>query len=115
MYLLCYFFVAEICSDGSYNPFFFYIIITVDNCNYFSREFFNGSIHSQNIGVLFLTVGRYYSLYISVVNRINYVVVVWMPTPKRSVYSYFNNASDHKRLRQKILLFRRRGYKLRVL
>ena len=97
-YLLCNFFLAESFVFRRYNPFFFDIVISMNDCNYFPGKLIDNGANAQNIRILFFAVRSNYPLNITVIYRITDVFVVWVITSKRPVHNYFYGFPYHNDL-----------------
>lgn len=86
MYLLHYLLFGEchVFRDG--DPLFLDIIKAVNNSDDPSGELFQRLVHSEDVHVLLLAVGRDYSLDIAVIHGVIDIGVLWVKAAQWAVY-----------------------------
>ena len=77
------------------NPFFLYIVITMNSCNDSTNKFLYRLIYTYNVCILFFSIWRKYPLNISIIDWIIHILVLRMITSKWSINHYFYNIANH--------------------
>ena len=79
-----------------HDPFFFYVIKSVNNCNDTSDKFCDWHIYPQNVCILFFSVRCHNTGNISIVNGILNICMLGVECSKRPVNNDSYNTTNHR-------------------